>query len=185
MFPIDCTHKNSNGRMDLFALHGPIMNRHSVTSCFCKECVPIVKDYIKEQANPYSNKLASNRQNSARSIENNFITQPKEKPVKMFNNFFQTATKRIIDEEGIVNIWEYLCKKCKHHCENTAHIISGRQQCHILSDAEMQNLITFDNKNSLTQIMERERGGNAKPIVENLTIVEPIEFTYDRSHVET
>jgi len=34
LFPPNLEHSNSSGRLDLFALYGPIINHHSVDYCF-------------------------------------------------------------------------------------------------------------------------------------------------------
>jgi hypothetical protein len=43
LFPPNLEHSNSTGRLDLFALYGPIVNYHSVDSCFCKVCIKTAK----------------------------------------------------------------------------------------------------------------------------------------------
>ena len=43
-FPPNLEHANSTGRLDLFALYGPIVKYHSVDYCFCKNCVRIAKE---------------------------------------------------------------------------------------------------------------------------------------------
>lgn len=45
-FPANLEHANSTGRLDLFALYGPVVNYHSVDSCFCKTCVSIAKERL-------------------------------------------------------------------------------------------------------------------------------------------
>lgn len=46
LFPPNLEHANSTGRLDLFALYGPIVNYHSVDYCFCKTCTPIAKEQL-------------------------------------------------------------------------------------------------------------------------------------------
>lgn len=48
MFPANLEHANSTGRLDLFALYGPIVNYHSVDYCFCVKCTPTAKDQLKK-----------------------------------------------------------------------------------------------------------------------------------------
>ena len=43
LFPPNLEHSNTTGRLDLVALYGPVVNYHSVDSCFCKNCVKIAK----------------------------------------------------------------------------------------------------------------------------------------------
>lgn len=46
-FPPNLEHANSTGRLDLFAMYGPIVKYHSVDYCFCKNCVRIAKDQLQ------------------------------------------------------------------------------------------------------------------------------------------
>jgi nucleoside diphosphate kinase len=43
LFPPNLEHANSTGRLDLFALYGPIVNYHSVDYCFCLGCLSLAK----------------------------------------------------------------------------------------------------------------------------------------------
>ena len=44
MFPPNLEHANSTGRLDLFALYGPVVKYHSVDYSFCNKCTPIAKE---------------------------------------------------------------------------------------------------------------------------------------------
>ena len=44
MFPPNLEHANSTGRLDLFALYGPVVKYHSVDYSFCNTCTPIAKE---------------------------------------------------------------------------------------------------------------------------------------------
>lgn len=44
LYPPNLEHANSTGRLDLIALYGPIVNYHSVDSCFCRNCMKIAKE---------------------------------------------------------------------------------------------------------------------------------------------
>lgn len=46
LFPPNLEHSNSTGRLDLFAMYGPVCNYHSVDYCFCKHCIKIAKDQL-------------------------------------------------------------------------------------------------------------------------------------------
>lgn len=47
MFPPNLEHSNSTGRLDLFALFGPVVSYHSVDYCFCHKCIKLAKDQLK------------------------------------------------------------------------------------------------------------------------------------------
>ena len=174
-----------NGRMDMVALYGPILNRHSVDTCFCKECSYFAKSYIKSQI---PNNFLDSRKDSTITKdnldENIMITQYQNK-APIFNNFFRIATKRIIDEDGIVSIWNSLCKKCKHSLENHVHLISGKEQSHLLNDNEITNMIAAENKTDLLKVLKTEKGNGAKLMIDYLEIKEPREFMYNKTHIAT
>ena len=46
LFPPNLEHANSTGRLDLFAMYGPVVKYHSVDYCFCRECTPIAKEQL-------------------------------------------------------------------------------------------------------------------------------------------
>lgn len=48
LFPPNLEHSNSTGRLDLFALYGPIVCYHSVDACFCKVCIKIAKAQLED-----------------------------------------------------------------------------------------------------------------------------------------
>lgn len=48
LFPPHLEHSNSTGRLDLVALYGPVVNYHSVDSCFCKNCIKTAKAQLED-----------------------------------------------------------------------------------------------------------------------------------------
>lgn len=46
IFPSNLEHSNSTGRLDVFALYGPIVAYHSVDKCFCMGCIKIAKQRL-------------------------------------------------------------------------------------------------------------------------------------------
>jgi nucleoside-diphosphate kinase len=48
LFPPNLEHSNSTGRLDLFALYGPVCNYHSVDKCFCSKCIKVAKLRLSE-----------------------------------------------------------------------------------------------------------------------------------------
>lgn len=48
LFPPNLEHSNSTGRLDLFAIYGPIVCYHSVDACFCKVCIKIAKAQLED-----------------------------------------------------------------------------------------------------------------------------------------
>eukprot|EP00826_Nyctotherus_ovalis_P026244 TRINITY_DN2051_c0_g1_i11.p1 TRINITY_DN2051_c0_g1~~TRINITY_DN2051_c0_g1_i11.p1 ORF type:complete len:196 (-),score=41.60 TRINITY_DN2051_c0_g1_i11:1074-1661(-) len=49
IFPPNLEHSNSTGRLDLFALYGPVLNHHSVDTCFCRDCTPLAKEVLRQK----------------------------------------------------------------------------------------------------------------------------------------
>ncbi len=48
LFPPNLEHSNTTGRLDLFALYGPVVLYHSVDCCFCKVCIKIAKAQLED-----------------------------------------------------------------------------------------------------------------------------------------
>ena len=48
LFPPNLEHSKSTGRLDLFAMYGPIVCYHSVDACFCKVCIKTAKTQLEE-----------------------------------------------------------------------------------------------------------------------------------------
>lgn len=49
LYPPNIEHPRVNARLDVFGLYGPIVNHHSVDTCFCKNCMKFAKEYVLEQ----------------------------------------------------------------------------------------------------------------------------------------
>ncbi len=47
VFPPNLEHSNSTGRLDLFAMYGPVVNYHSVDKCFCSKCMKLAKEALR------------------------------------------------------------------------------------------------------------------------------------------
>ena len=89
-----------------------------------------------------------------------------------------------MNEDGVIEIWDGLCDKCKNHLENFVHLVSGREQQHIVTDAEIAEMGYEINKNNLLEVLLSEKGNGAKVMIEDLVIEEPKEFMYDKFHVQ-
>ncbi len=71
LFPPNLEHANSTGRLDLFALYGPIVDYHSVDYCFCANCQPVAKAQllisIKEREERERRKTGMSTANAAKT----------------------------------------------------------------------------------------------------------------------
>lgn len=66
LYPTNLEHANSTGRLDLLALYGPIVNYHSVDSCFGNCCVRIAKDQLESKIRE---KTLNDRKKSGMSMD--------------------------------------------------------------------------------------------------------------------
>lgn len=147
--PPNIEHSNINARLDAFAIYGPILNYHSVDNCFCIPCSKIGKEYIKGfKANLTKMErtrmgLESMDQTRGMNMTSSTASRKKNKdPVRL-------SPIRLLNEDGIIAIWDDLCPKCQNHCENFVHLVSGREQQHIVTDNEMNEMAYEMNENQL------------------------------------
>ena len=64
------------------------------------------------------------------------------------------APLRNIDENGILLLWNHLCEKCRLHCESYVHLAAGREQQHLLTDQEINELAYEINRKELYEILK-------------------------------
>lgn len=50
-------------------------------------------------------------------------------------------------------IWNDICEKCRGHCSTYVHLVSGREQQHILTDQEITELAKEVNFNELLDLL--------------------------------
>ena len=80
LFPPNLEHANSTGRLDLFAMYGPIVNYHSVDYCFCNQCCGVAKQQLEVAK---ADKAALDRKKFGMSINTSVlsnVTGGKTKP---------------------------------------------------------------------------------------------------------
>lgn len=184
-FPPNIEHSNVNSRLDIFALYGPILNYHSVDKCFCIPCARIGKEYLVEHKERLVNKEKERM---------GLNTQDEKKNKMSFTSTASNRTKkadpyrispiRLLNEDGVIALWEHFCEKCQNHLENFVHLVSGREQQHIVTDNEIAEMGYEVNKRDLLEVLLSEKGNGAKVMIEDLLIEEPKEFMYDKFHVE-
>lgn len=126
LFPPNLEHSNSTGRLDLFALYGPIVCYHSVDACFCKTCIKIAKlqldEAIREKQALERKRLGQTLTDidPSKSISKTSIkTQAGKK--------MAPGPQRLLKEPDINAIYDQLCDKCKAHCDGFVHLTCGRE----------------------------------------------------------
>jgi hypothetical protein len=155
LLPPNLEHSNVAGRLDLFALYGPVVNWHSVDlGCFCKACVKIAKGRLPKA--PPGRKPAG---------------QLAEAPIRLL---------REIDYEAIMGD---LCEECKFHYEHYAHLPAGRGCQHLSTDIEIQKMIQSINRTDILEMLTAEKGSTAKIMIETIDLDEPEELKYSEEHV--
>lgn len=158
LFPPHLEHPDVTGRLDIFAVYGPVVNSHSVDlGCFCSTCNRIARDKLAVVA-PYT-----------------------RRPVGKLSE----APQRLLSEESINEIWGGLCKDCQFHVNGYSHMPSGRGNQHLLADHEVTHLITSTNYNSLEELMISEKGKAGSLIMKTLELSPPRELMYTASHIRS
>lgn len=185
MFPPNLEHSNSTGRLDLFALYGPIVNYHSVDYCFCHKCIGLAKDQLKVAI---AEKEAIDRKRMGltgtaavekkapalgQQVQKNFMTVKK----------LADAPTRLLKEVDINQIYSMLCQKCRAHCDGFVHLTCGRGGQHLNSDIEIDELISEINRRDLLTLLTVEKGSIAKMMIDTLDLTEPPEIMYKEEHV--
>ena len=129
LFPPNLEHSNSTGRLDLFALYGPIVNYHSVDYCFCNRCIGMAKAQLNIAI---ADKEAVERKRmglTATSADKTKKTGMSAGPTKknfMVVKKLHDAPIRLLKEVDINEIYSDLCTKCKDHCDGFVHLTCGR-----------------------------------------------------------
>jgi hypothetical protein len=91
--------------------------------------------------------------------------------------------QRLLKEADINEIYPSLCVKCRVHCDGFVHLTCGREGQHVMSDIEINELISEVNKTDLLQLLIVEKGSTAKMIIETINLSEPEEIMYKDEHV--
>jgi hypothetical protein len=68
------------------------------------------------------------------------------------SNLFLSSLKKI-NEMEIIKLGNLLCQKCLSHCKSQIHLFGGALKNHILTKAEMKQLIRQENIKDLHQII--------------------------------
>ena len=198
LFPPNLEHANSTGRLDLFAMYGPVVKYHSVDYCFCPECTPIAKEQLnisiaeaqaaERRRMGLSGAGGGGQSSFGAGSMGGTGTQQKVnmrtggKTVLQVKKL-QDAPTRLLKETDIIEIQDRLCPSCRAHCEGFVHLTSGRGGQHLNNDIEISELIREINKSDLLKLLTVEKGSVAKMMIENLDLKEPPEIMYKEEHV--
>lgn len=159
LYPSNLEHPDVCGRLDVFAVYGPVVNYHSVdTGCFCGNCARVGKDHIK---NRYG------------------VTAFKGK------GKLSDAPRRLLIEEDVKQLEESLCDECRMHCENSSHLTGGRGGQHIMTDIEISQMVLQLNTNELQELLIQTKGSSGKNIMKTVEVLMPPEMQYNRNHIQS
>lgn len=178
IYPPNLEHPNVNSRLDIFALYGPVVNQHSVDTCFCRTCAQFGKEYLQrvvmEKIEEKKKKLGIVTKNAALSSKTSTTM------MSTGSSKVQVAPMRLVDEKGIIELWPQMCEKCRDHCETSVHLTCGREQQHVMTNNEINELAYEINRRELHELLKKEKGSTADVMIEYLEIKEPEEIQYDR-----
>lgn len=159
LFPSNLEHPDVCGRLDVFAVYGPVVNYHSVdTGCFCGNCSRIGKEAIKSRYG---------------------VTVFKGK------GKLSESPRRLLVEEDINHIKDSLCDECRMHYESMSHLVGGRGGQHIMTDIEISQMILQLNTNELQDLLIISKGSSGKNIMKTVEVIMPSELQYTRNHIHS
>lgn len=191
-FPPNLEHANSTGRLDLFALYGPIVKYHSVDYCFCKDCIRIAKDQLQiaiREKEAADRKKMGHTATSGMGGESGMgatgisMRGPGVAKTVLQVRKLQDAPTRLLKERDIIEIQDSLCNRCRDHCDSFVHLTSGRGGQHLNSDIEISELIREINKQDLLQLLTVEKGSVARMMIETIDLTDPSEIMYKEEHI--
>ena len=126
LFPPNLEHSNSTGRLDLFALYGPIVCYHSVDACFCKTCIKIAKLQLDEAIRE-KQALERKRLGMTLTDMDPSKTVSKTSIKTQAGKKMAPGPQRLLKEADVNAIYDQLCEKCKAHCDGFVHLTCGRE----------------------------------------------------------
>jgi len=182
IYPPNLEHSNINSRLDIYAKYGPVVNHHSVDTCFCRPCAKLGKELLQRVV---AEKIDDKKRKLGITTNKGTISSKTGGTSTMGGTGtgsakIQVAPLRLVDERGIIELWPHLCDKCKDHCENFVHLTCGREQQHVMTDNEIKELSYEINRDELHQLLKKEKGSTADVMIEYLEIKEPDETQYDK-----
>jgi hypothetical protein len=69
-------------------------------------------------------------------------------------------------------------------CEDYTCLVSGRELQHVVTDSEINSMISEVNRNDLLRVLVGEKGNGAKVMMEEMVIQEPLEFQHNRHTIK-
>ena len=202
--PPHLEHPDVTGRLDVFALYGPVLNYHSIECCFCNACaVKLKKQYLAEKTEKQNQLLAQTIKPPVKETheekpadengeEEKKLTISPHKTMyrtkvlsSTLNHKFDVQLSKIMfTDEDMAHYEAIFCDKCKHHIDNYRHIVSGKEGRHLLIDNEINDIILNMNKNEILSLLQVEKSGAAKVIITIIDEQPPAEIKYTKEHIQ-
>lgn len=93
------------------------------------------------------------------------------------------APQRLLQEEDINEIYDYLCKKCRQKVSGYVNLTCGRGAQHVNTDIELDEMISEINRTDILNLLIVEKGSTAKMMIQTLDLKEPKEIMYKETHL--
>jgi hypothetical protein len=107
-----------------------------------------------------------------------------KKTIKEEGKELKDAKDKIITDEFIHKHNTKFCYICFQHFNAWAHMFSGKEQTHILTNEEINFLIEEMNKQDLFKILQAEKGSSANTVLSKVDLKNPPkEIQYTREHI--
>lgn len=150
LHPPHLEHSDVNGRLDLFAKFGPILNYHNINNLGEKGrrmAIDWINNFKKECISKEKDRLGMNTEKH-KKIE--------EREIKKFGKIkekIRLSPMIMVPEKGVLDLWEHLGEESREFVENNVFLVGGREQQHILTDQEINTMIAQINREDLLNVL--------------------------------
>lgn len=165
-----------NGRLDVFAIYGPIMKRFPI-NWFSKPAQLTIKKYLRAFRAGQQNK---ERQRLGIDVQDSSKTKAIAKP----DHRLHLPPMLLVDEVALQHLWSELSPEDRKMCEDFTCLVSGRELQHVVTDAEIHTMIAEINRRDILKVLVSEKGNGAKVMMEEMEAVEPVEFQHNKHTIE-
>lgn len=86
----------------------------------------------------------------------------------------------LVDEVALQHLWSELTPEDRQFCEDFTCLVSGRELQHVVTDTEITSMIAEVNRRDLLKVLSSAKGNGAKVMMEEMKVVEPLEFQHNR-----
>lgn len=184
LHPKNMEHSDVNGRLDVFAVYGPVSKRFPI-SWFSKQGQIAIKRYLRvfraEKIDKEKDRLGLKEAEKLNSEANLTSTKKLRTTGKIkIDHRLHLPPNVIVDEETITTIWSELTAEDQSMCEDFCTLLAGRELTHVVTDKEVESMVKEMNRKDLLAVLMGAKGNGAKVMMEEMSVQEPQEFQHSQ-----